>query len=131
MLIKIKKDRRGKWKLFDNVESVDYDNELATFFSFDEIKQLSPPESNIECHFVLFGVDVETISKDSPVKAAVIRFTRREMDKTRRDEATQCVVVFNTITYICNDTGKTVEKVVGSDRPDDWNPPAFLKRRKD
>ena len=131
MLIKIKKDKRGKWVLFDNVEQIDYDNDLCTFFSFDEIKALAPEDSNVLGHFVLYGVDVDKISQSNPVKAAVIKFHRRELDKMRREDATPCVVVFNTITYICNDTGKTVEKIVGCESPDEWYPPNFLKRKKD
>lgn len=101
MLIKTK-DQEGKWILFDNAEEVRYDTTLENITNQRELGFLVDPDDQVHLTVVLPGVDMDAISDTNPLKVGIIKFVRL---------GKKYVVVFNTVTYICNDQGKTVEKV--------------------
>ncbi len=101
MLIKTK-DQEGKWILFDNAEEVRYDTTLESIKHQRELGFLVDPDDQVHLTVVLPDVDMEAISDTNPLKVGIIKFVRL---------GKRYVVVFNTVTYICNDQGKTVEKV--------------------
>lgn len=101
MLVKVFEEDNS-WVLFDNAEGVRFSTQPQRFTNQRELGFLSGHEGSISVTLVLPGVDQSEISEDNPLVAGVIRFTRAQK---------QHVVVFNTLAYLCNDTGKTVEKV--------------------
>ncbi len=101
MLIKVK-DSDGKWVLFDNAEEVRYDTTLDEIRHQRDLGFLVDPDEQVHLTIVLPNVDMEAISDDNPLKVGIIKFLR---------QSKKYMVVFNTLTYICNDHGKTVEKV--------------------
>ncbi len=105
MLIKVK-DVDGKWVLFDNAEEVHYDTTQEEFTSKRDLGFLVGPEEQVSLTIVLPNVDLDSIDDDHPLKVGIIKFIR---------QSKRYMVVFNTLCYICNDQGKTVEKVAISD----------------
>lgn len=100
MLIKVKDENR--WVLFDNAEQVDYSNDYHQFTSQRDIGFLQGSDGGTSLTIICPNVEFSKISKDNPLKVGIIKFQR--LQKAH-------VIVFNTLAYICNDQGKTVEKV--------------------
>lgn len=101
MLIKVK-DEGGKWVLFDNAEGVHYDQDCEVLIDEKEIAFYNTPDGATSVYTVLPDIDWEKVGNHNPVRVKVITFTRNQK---------RHVVIFSTLTYICNDQGKTVEKV--------------------
>lgn len=101
MLIKVK-DSGGKWVLFDNAEGVQYDQDCEELCGERDLGHYGSSDGTVSVEAILPNVNWSKISNDYPLRVKVINFTRN---------AKKHVVVFSTLTYICNDSGKTVEKV--------------------
>lgn len=100
MLIKVKSDGE-RWVLFDDAERIEFGSTLRQFSSQDEIDSLSEGDS-VEVTCVLTSIDLNDINEENPLEASIINFYR-----SRKKH----LIVFNTFAYICNDQGKTIEKV--------------------
>jgi hypothetical protein len=110
MLIKVRKEDEG-WLLFDNAEQVAYHetHNVSASTAIDKIILADPEVADIFDSFLILKTTHRTkISDAYPVKVSSIHFSRLDHDKTVKRYA----VVFDTIGYICNDTGKTFEKVL-------------------
>ena len=101
MLIKVK-DEGGKWVLFDNAEGVQYDQDCEELTDERDIAYYNAQDGTITVSTVLPNIDWQKVSDKTPLRVKVINFTRNQK---------RHVVIFSTLTYICNDQGKTVEKV--------------------
>lgn len=100
MLIKIK-DEGEKWFLIDNAENVQVDHTTHEFSGEDEVYQLARPGSGVHVYHII-GRGAAKNGADGPLRAAVIRFERA---------GKQYLVALATFAYICNDGGRTVERV--------------------
>lgn len=109
MIIKVK-DSGNRWVMFDNAELIKYDTTPVTFVSNSELNYLVPDDGITQVTFVLPGIDRDQISDANPLKVCIMNFTKL---------AKPYMIVFSTLVYICNDQGKTVEKVVCSEDRDD------------
>ena len=103
MLVKIKGEG-SNWTIFDNAEQVEYNSSPERISSPQDLYLLG--NSAEECTYILptivnDGIDFQI---DKPTDVGFIKFTRQQ--KTY-------IVIFNTIAYLCNDSGKTVEKIGG------------------
>jgi hypothetical protein len=94
MIVKIKDEGTG-WFIFDEAKNIRYDTTLAkpSHPSLDD-------KYTGEVHFICVDEDDFYDGKDS---ACVIQFVREDTDYS---------VFFNSIAYLCNDQGKTVDKVL-------------------
>lgn len=101
MLIKVK-DVDGKWYLFDNAEEIHYDTTLDIIKNQRDLGFLVDPDEQVSLKVILPNVDMDAISEENPLKVGIIKFIR---------QSKHYMLVFNTLIYICNDNGKTVEKV--------------------
>lgn len=101
MLIKIK-DEGSKWVLFDNAEGVQYDQNCEELTAERDLAYYNAPDGSVTVSTVLPNVNWNEIDSINPLRVKVINFYRNQKKH---------VVVFSTLTYICNDSGKTVEKV--------------------
>lgn len=101
MLVKIKSEN-GRWILFDNAEQVEFDTASRLITSREELTKIGPDDGGASVTFILPGLNKNEISVDCPLYVSVIWFLRNQKSH---------VVVFNTLAYLCNDSGKTVEKV--------------------
>jgi hypothetical protein len=90
MIIKIKAD--DKYHIFDNVSKVDY--------------YIKPKHSNSDGNIIEQirdgdeSITVQT-STDNPIKYNWISFEDKDGNKQS--------IIFDTVAYICNDNGKTIE----------------------
>jgi hypothetical protein len=89
MIIKIKAD--DKYHIFDNVSKVDYYIKSRQSSDGNIVEQIKDDES----------VTVKTSSERDMVKYNWISFEDQNGNKQS--------VVFDTVAYICNDNGKTIE----------------------
>lgn len=94
MIVKIKDEGTG-WVLFDDAKNIRYDTT-----SVDKFHPSLGEEFEGEVHFV--GID-EHLFIDGVQDACLIEFVRNDIDYA---------VFFGTIAYLCNDQGKTVDKVL-------------------
>ncbi len=102
MLVKIQ-NSGGRWTLFDNAEQVNFGSNIHTINSEAEMHDLVPPDVVTQGVFILPGITLNSISPSSPIQVGVVEFVRSQKPY---------VVVFSSLLYICNDNGKTVEKVI-------------------
>lgn len=105
MLIKVK-DIDGKWVLFDNAEEVHYDTTLEELTSKRDLGFLIGSDEQVSLKVILPNVDLDVIDDDHPLKVGIIKFVR---------QSKHYMVVFNTLVYICNDNGRTIERVSVND----------------
>lgn len=94
MLLKIRKDKNG-WLLFDNAESLQIESDKIKFTEDRDI-----------AYFMNQGEDIvvnTSINNTLPTEAIVIKFSRSGKSH---------VIAFDTLLYILNDQGRTVEKLV-------------------
>ena len=103
MLVKIKGEG-SSWTIFDNAEQVEYNSSPERITSPQDLYRLGNDAE--ECTYILNGVPNDGVDFviDSPLDVGFIRFTR---------QAKTYIVIFNTIGYLCNDSGKTVERIGG------------------
>lgn len=95
MLVKIR-TTKGGWALFDNAEHVEHQNN----YEINNSAHLTSIAGNVD-NFFKFLKDIEE-TFDEPIQVSYITFT---------STSEQYAVVFNTVGYVCNDQGKTFDKV--------------------
>lgn len=103
MLIKVKGEN-SRWTMFDNVEQVEYDKSPRLFTSKHEIQNLVHDITPENAVFILPNIDLDELDDRNPLKATIIEFVRLQK---------RHLIIFSTLTYICNDEGGTVERIFG------------------
>jgi len=98
VIVKIKQSG-GRWILFDNAESVELDTTKYTVNSTEEVQGLGGPDDYTGCIQITPGAD---LSNGGRTTVGRLSYMSKGFTHT---------IVFNTIAYICNDSGKTVEKL--------------------
>ncbi len=101
MLVKVNSGS-AKWILFDNAEQVEYLSLPFEITSSNSLEHLSQLHQASEVVHILPGIDVEAIDKSHKLRVGIITFFRNQE---------KYLIIFSTLAYICNDSGKTVEKV--------------------
>lgn len=99
MLIKII-DEVGQWTMFDNAERIKFKHEPERIESREDLAYMGN-EPNVEVTFILPNSE-QSISSSQPLSVGVINFSR--LKNAQR-------VIFRGLAYICNDQGKTVERL--------------------
>ena len=102
MIVKVQGET-GNWILFDNAEKVEFNTTPRKFYSIEEIDAVSIEEEASQVYFVLTKPHHEAMDFENPVEAAIISFTQNHK---------KSVIIFNTVAYLCNDQGKTIERVI-------------------
>jgi hypothetical protein len=107
MIIKVK-SKGNSWVLIDNAAPIKLDTTIHSFTSSSQLDYVLPlgAEPSVEVTYVLPETSLSEASQGNPLKVCVLEYQRNGKD---------CAVVFNTIAYICNDHGKTVDKVLCDD----------------
>lgn len=105
MLVKIK-GIGNKWLLFDDVSSIEYGSVPIKLKTDQQLRELSGLEQDVEVIHVFPGISEGSINgKDITVNT--ISFEK---------ESQRYYIVFSSVCYVCNNAGKTIEKVVANER---------------
>ena len=102
MIIKVQGET-GKWILFDNAEKVEFNTTPRKFHSIEEIDAVGVEEEASQVYYILTEPSHEEMNFTNPVEAAIISFVQNHKKH---------VILFNTVAYLCNDQGKTIERVI-------------------
>ena len=101
MIVKVKGENQD-WVLFDNALQVRYNTTALKITSEAQLSVFEKPVESHELVTIFKDTDITTVSTNSPLIVGKLTFTANNRDYT---------VLFNTVAYLCNDSGKTVEKV--------------------
>ena len=105
MILKIKRERDGQdWWILDDIRKISV--------SRPKYKHRNDPWSNEEYDIALLDTMVneqESQSSGNPLSEEY-EYIELICRATKGDEFT---VIFDTVAYLCNDEGKTIEKIVG------------------
>jgi len=102
MIVKVQGET-GKWILFDNAEKVEFNTTPRKFRSIEEIDAVGVEEDASDVFYILTEPSHEEMNFTNPVEAAIISFVKNHR---------KYVILFNTVAYLCNDQGKTIERVI-------------------
>ncbi len=102
MIVKVQGET-GNWILFDNAEKVEFSTTPRKFHSIEEIDAVGVDEEASHVHYILTEPCHEGMDFENPVEAAIISFTQNHKKH---------IIIFNTVAYLCNDQGKTIERVI-------------------
>ena len=106
MLIKIKFPKDEGFLLIDNAEDVVFGNHPVISTSKEELESIINHDSLIEEGQVI--VDFDCINDLLLAKPDPIKYLTNKITFTRNDE--EYLYIFDTVAYICNDKGETLEK---------------------
>lgn len=91
MILKVKGYDLNDWQIFDEIKNIHYD--------YTTRGQLNNPNSG--------KIDVWIDARDKTYHPATNEFIKCILDRSD----SECVVVFETYAYLCNDNGQTIEKL--------------------
>ena len=102
MIIKIMKTNRIDFWMCDNVESLQITEAVAA----EPIKEVSIPTSRVVCNIYEFD-------PQNPDRKGLSERRLWVIDFKLKGDNEQYAAFFNTIAYLCNDIGQTIERVCG------------------
>lgn len=111
MLVKVK-EGFGRFYLVDNVINVNYDSAPRTAQTAATLASLNDDKRKFV--FLIHENHMKSISADAPLHYAIIDFLQIQnhgSDKINVIEQPYRIV-FSTSFFLCNDTGRTIDKVV-------------------
>ena len=107
MIIKIQRyTGKEKWEIYDNLRKVGWSECKASDFVPDGKKIVAYPDVLIlDCYEKRRSDNSDCLPSDIPC------ILLRCKEKVRDEPIT---IVFDTIAYLCNDSGRTIEKIVAN-----------------
>jgi len=107
MIVKIQRYvGKEKWGIYDNFRKVGWSECTASDFVGEDEKITSHPDVLILDHFAIKKKDSPTYPP-SNIDCILLRCKGKVGDEP-------ITIVFDTIAYLCNDLGQTIEKIVAN-----------------
>lgn len=107
MLIKIK-GTGGKWVLFDDVSTIEYGASPVKIENQQQLRNLhGTVDTDVEIIHIFPGFDFSKESDDLNLRVNTISFTK---------DGVRNLIVFSSVCYVCNNQGRTIEKVPASEK---------------
>jgi len=107
MIVKLLKSGESGWIMFDRIRKI---NKVEEEYDFDpNVHPVDKSEYIKGSNYRLFDTYNKLVSaKSDGCKVAIITFL------CTLDNSDEYAISFDTVAYICNDEGKTIEKVVAN-----------------